>query len=277
MRNISGILLMLALLGVFMLPGLNNTPAEPLLTATNSATPGLGSLPKVTGTPRAVFPLIRIPNTNTPTNTPTRTPTRTNTPLATATRTGVPGTTGLQGRVVMQKARYFAITEWIFFFEQLYNPTGSPKPYTLLGVNVTGPIFPGNNPRFHTSWTGAPDYVLSGCWGPNGSTDWNLGPNYRCAPNQNEGWHEDHIGASSNLEITTPGHYWVEFWACLSSHFQCTTAGQSPTWIKLGDAQFDADPPTAAALAADDATPMPQTTCALITDDPDNIHLDCKR
>jgi hypothetical protein len=271
MRNVAGILLFLALLSGMLLLALSRLVETPQAAA-SAPRLAIGS-----GTPM-YFPMIyKVPTlTPTVTRTPTITPspTKTLTPVpATATRTGVPGATALQGRVVMQKARFYAVIEWIWFYEQLYNPTGSPKPYTLLGVNVTGPNASWVNPRFHTSWTGSPDYVLSGCWGPNGDTDWNQGFNYRCGLTSNDGWHTDHVGASSNVEINTPGHYWVEFWACISSYFECTTPGQNPTWLKLGDAQFDADPPPPGAHAV--ATHMPQTKCGLITTDPNNIYLKC--
>jgi hypothetical protein len=267
MRNLSGILLILALLGVFMLPMMAG-PASALNRPDTS-------WEKITGTPRAALPVFL----HNPTLTPTQTPTATRTPTVappTPTRTGVPGATGLTGRLVFvePKTRYYTNVEWIKFWEQIYNPTGSPQSYTILGVNVyrQSPSF--QNLGFHTSWTGGPDWISAGCWGPNGFTNWNNG--HRCAPNQNEGWHQDHIGDASNIEITTPGHYYIEFWACLSSYFQCTTQGQSPTWRKLGDnLHFDADQNPTTAHGVVEPTQMPQTTCFLITDDPENVYLKC--
>jgi hypothetical protein len=281
MRNLAGVLLVLALLAVFLLPGISQ-PAQTRLVE-DTAAASFGPFPNQTGTPVAALPVMAVMDTPTPTNTPTatitptstRTPTPTNTVVATATRTGVPGATGLDGRVLMEKQAYYTHIEWIKFFIQIYNPTGQPIAYTLLGINVWRDEIFDTNLGFHTSWTGAPDYVLSGCWGPTGFTDWNRGPNYRCAPTSAEGWHQDHIGDASNLEIEVPGNYRVEFWACLSGYDQCVH-NQNPTWRKLGpDAFFVANPAPAGAHAAAINTPMPQTTCFLITDDPENVYLKC--
>jgi hypothetical protein len=277
MRHIGAILLVLALLGVFILPGLARQAGQ----ASVAKSAFLTTTPGLTGTPALLFPLVFNPPTPTPTPTPTntptatKTPTPTNTPLATATRTGVPGATGLTGRLVFveNKTRYYTNVEWIKFWEQIYNPTGGPLPYTLLGVNVWKSGFPDANMGFHTSWTGGPDWVSAGCWGPNGYTDWNTG--HRCAPNDGEGWHQDHVGDASNIEITTPGHYYIVFWACQSSYAVCTGGGAA-NWRQLGSPlHFDADQ-NPAAHAVEVATQMPQTTCKLITDDPENIYLDCQ-
>lgn len=270
MRNFGGIVLMLALAGVFMLPTLAGPGAAPAAAQQQPA----AAWDLITGTPRLALPVFL----HNPTLTPTPTPTATRTPSPappTPTRTGVPGATGLTGRLVFvePKTRYYTNIEWIKFWEQIYNPTGSPQPYTLLGVNVWKQGIPNQNLGFHTSWTGSPDWIAAGCWGPNGSTDWSTG--HRCAPNQNEGWHQDHIGDASNIEIMTPGRYFIEFWACLSSYATCTGGGTA-NWRKLGDnLHFDADPAPQTAHNANDPAPMPQTTCFLIANDPDNVYLKC--
>jgi hypothetical protein len=275
MRKVSGILLVLGVMGALLVPGLARSSAANLVAA--NGTEWLeGSWPNATGTPRAALPFILRDPTLTPTNTPTATKTPTQAP-ATATRTGVPGKTSLEGRLVMQKGRYFTHREWIWFHIQLYNPTGQPLPYTILGVNVwrDNQFTPDTDLGFHTSWTAGPDYVLSGCWGPNGFTDWNKGANYRCAPNASEGWHTDHIGDASNIEIEVPGTYRVVYWACVSSYNSCRNQGGQPDWRLLGEASFIADPGLASAQDAETATPMPQTTCFLNTEDPNNIYLEC--
>lgn len=296
MRNVAGILLVLALLGVFMLPGLSGASADVRaalqLTATVTHTTTqryLGPFPNMTGTPRAVMPVVLNLPTLTPTQTATPTitptPTRTSTPtqtiVASPTRTGVPGATGFTGRIffVEPKTRYYTNIEWIKFWEQIYNPTGHPMSFTILGVNVWKDEqfpFPDTNLGFHTSWTGAPDWILSGCWGPNGYTDWNIGHNYRCAPNENEGFHQDHVGEASNIEITTPGNYWIELWVCTATHDQCLHGGGGPdAWKKLGqNLNFIADP-NPLAHGVIQPTQMPQTKCYLNTEDPDNIYLKC--
>ncbi len=274
MRHISGILLILALLGVFMLPAMARPGAPEVAEAYRPNT----TWENVTGTPRAALPVFLHMPTLTPTKTPTRTPTpsKTSTTQPTATRTGVPGASGLTGRLVFvePKTRYYTNIEWIKFWEQIYNPTGGPKPYTLLGVNVWKSGFPDSNLGFHTSWTGGPDWISAGCWGPTGNTDWNTG--HRCAPNENEGWHQDHIGEASNIEITTPGHYYMVFWACQSSYAVCTGGGAAD-WRQLGSPlHFDADQNPAVAHGVSGPTPMPQTQCFLITDEAGSTYLDCK-
>src|SRR5687768_14895684 len=90
MRHIGAILLVLALLGVFMLPGL----ARPAAEVPSASSVGIGPFPNTTGTPMAAFPLIFNPPTNTPSPTPTATRTPTWTPTATAT---VPPPQPMQG------------------------------------------------------------------------------------------------------------------------------------------------------------------------------------
>jgi hypothetical protein len=273
--TVGGIVVILALLAVFLLPGMTGQAAAPKQVV--EATEWLeGDWPNSTGTPRAAFPFfLRLP-TLTPTNTPTVTKTPTPAP-PTATRTGVPGKTNLEGRIVMQKGRYYTHVEWIWFHIQLYNPTGNTLPYTILGVNVWKcPIrILACDLGFHTSWPAAPDFILPGCWGPTGNTDWNRGPNYRCALNSSEGWHTDHIGDSSNIEIEAAGTYEVVFWACVSSWDSCHGNGGVPDWRQLGQTTFIADPAPASAQSAADPTPMPQTKCFMVADEQVGIYLKC--
>ena len=279
MRKVSGVLLILALMGAFLLPGLARSNAANLV-ALNGTQWLEGSWPQSTGTPRAALPFILRNPTLTPTKTPTPTltPTVTRTPTqapATATRTGIACSNGFTGRLVFvePKTNYYTNIEWIKFWQQIYNPTGCPKSYTFLGVNVhRETVFP-QYLGFHTSLTGAPDWISAGCWGPFGNTDWNTG--HRCGMTQNDGWHEDHIGASSNIPITIPARYRIEYWVCYSSHSACENGPGD--WRQLGTPlifQADQNP----AQAQDLPTPVPDDDyplCFLIQDDPNNIYLKC--
>ena len=223
-------------------------------TATPTATPTVGimlplilkqSTPTPTPTIGILLPLVVKQPTSTPTSTPTLTMT------ATATHPPYVITTGhLSGQIALKDhpeiPQYYMNIEWIKFFNWIHNESSTTvERYQILGVQVTWPD--GVRNAFHTIWTGAPDYIggippgSANCYGPSGSTlDWNLP--LRCAPDIGSAQTEDHVGASSNIPVDTPGIYTMQYYVCQSASVSaCSNNGE---WHPLGGSlTFTAVPP----------------------------------
>jgi hypothetical protein len=239
--------------------------ATPTRTPTATATPTLG--------PKYLPWILRLP-----TFTPSRTPTPTRTATATVTATGVPGATGLTGRIELSenKPTYATFIENVFFYEWLHNPTGNTIRFGILGVATNGPQ---PNYPFRTSWdgAGAPGgqlEIFAGCHGPAGIP---------CAPNPDAGRHQDHVGDSafedSPFEIEVPGVYTLQYFVCYSSYAACQQPGGN--WQQLGSSlQFTTihwTPTPGGQGAETDGTPSDASgrLCFLITDNPRGLYLQC--
>jgi|SRR5579859_270257 len=202
-------------------------------TGTNTQTPTKTATPTKTSTIGVLLPIFAKIATYTPSATSTTLPTRT--PSPTPSQPPYTITTGhLSGQISWKDhpdiPQYYMNIEWIKFLAWLHNDSGnSIEPYEILGVRVYWPD--GVRNAFHTTWTGAPDYVGSNCYGPNGPTlDWSLP--LRCAGDSGSGQTEDHIGASSNIPVDTAGQYRLQFFACQSGSVSaCSNGGE---WHQLG-------------------------------------------
>lgn len=259
---------LLALAAVAGQPGapvadwVTETPVEK---PTETYTPTPSQTPTATptlGTQFAHLPEVLLAPTFTPTLTPTRTPT------PTATRTGMPGASGLTGQIVLKlnKPSYATYIENVYFYQLLHNPTGGPIAYSYLGVNVRQPD--GSYLPFKTSWTGAPDTILPGCYGPNGAP---------CSPGPDGAWNEDHVGddaESTAWEIRQPGGHVIELWVCYSSHAGCGQPGAA--WAKLAEVGFTAVhwTPSAPGIKAEEPD-WSDRACFLIVEDPEGPYLRC--
>jgi len=212
-------------------------------TPTRTGTPTKTSTPTKTATIGVLLPIFVKVATFTPMPTITASPTRT--PSPTVTQPPYIISTGhLSGQIYWKENRsiqqYYMNIEWIKFMQWFHNDSGTTiEPYEITGVRVWWPD--GIRNAFHTTWTGAPDYVGSNCFGPNGITlDWNLP--LRCAGDSGSGQTEDHIGASSNIPVDTAGQYRLQYFVCQSSSVNaCSNGGE---WHQLGgDLTMVAVPP----------------------------------
>jgi hypothetical protein len=241
-------------------PTATRTPTS-TSTPTTTQTPTITQTPTKTQTPTEtptiglLLPLIMKQPTLTPTLTNTATPTKTPTitPLPTSTHPAYTITTGhLSGNIALKDhptvPQYYMNIEWIKFFEWFHNDSSSTvERYQITGVRVTWPD--GVRNAFHTTWTGAPDYIgvipphSGNCYGPNGNTlDWNLP--LRCGVDIGSAQTEDHVGASSNIPVDTQGTYTMQYFVCQSASVSaCQNGGE---WHQLGgNLQFAAVPPPA--------------------------------
>ena len=258
-------------------PTITGTPTG---TATTSPTATITRTPTTTPTIGLLFPLILKQPTYTPTATRTNIPTIT--PSATSTHSHYTITTGhLSGNIFLKDhpdiPHYYMNIEWIKFFQWFHNDSGNTvERYQITGVRVTWPDGVRNN--FHTTWTGAPDYVggippnSANCYGPNGVTlDWGLP--LRCAGDQGSGQTEDHVGASSNIPVDTQGTYTMQYFVCQSpSVSACQSGGE---WHQLGDnLTFIADPPPPE-WHVNAPPPTGGEVCQLVMTDASHGHLDC--
>jgi hypothetical protein len=261
MRHIGAILLVLALLGVFMLPGLarqaGRTPDA------NSAE--MAAAPNTTGTPALLFPLVFNPPTPTPTSTPTATRTPTATPTAT---TGLPLPQPMQGNIRREdpnKPSYATYIEDIWHWFWIRNNNASRVYFGILGVNVQK--HQSSYSFFHTSWDGAqaPNGVLEinggGCYGPVGIP---------CGGSAGSSEQRDKV------IVTEPGTYTLSLHICQSSFSTCTNPSGGGHWSgPLSSVQFVAIHWTPSAPTGD-PKPLPEEPCRLITDNPGGTYLSCK-
>jgi hypothetical protein len=208
-------------------------------TATATKTPTITTTPTKTRTPTAtatigvLLPVFVKIATYTPSATYTASPTITPTPTV-SQAPYVISTGHLSGQIYWKENRpvqqYYMNIEWIKFMQWFHNDSSNTiERYQITGVRVTWPD--GNRNAFHTTWTGAPDYVGSNCFGPNGPTlDWSLP--LRCAGDSGSAQTEDHIGASSNIPVDTAGQYTLQYFVCQSSSVSaCSNGGE---WHQLG-------------------------------------------
>jgi hypothetical protein len=242
-------------------------------TSTQTETPTQTATPTSTPTIGILLPIIMRMPTSTPSATFTALPTHTSSP--TPTQPPYTITTGhLSGQIYWKDhpgfPQYFMNIEWIKFLAWFHNDSGSSiEPYEITGVRVTWPD--GQRNAFHTTWTGAPDYVGSNCYGPSGPTlDWNLP--LRCAGDSGSAQTEDHIGASSNIPVDTAGQYRLQYFVCQSTSVSaCSNGGE---WHQLGaDLTMVAVPPAQEMHSV----PSPPTGqfCQLIMTDATRGSLQC--
>ena len=233
-------------------------------TATSTKTPTKTSTPTKTPTVVWLLPFVAKQPTLTPTSTPTSSPT----PILSPTPTHAPYTisTGhLSGLIYWEEGRsqYYMTIEWIKFMQWFHNDSDSTiERYELSGVNVIWPD--GVRNAYHNTWTGAPDYIGSNCYGPSGPTlDWSLP--LRCAGDTGSAQVEDHIGASSNIPVDTPGQYTLQYYVCQSTSVNaCENNGE---WHKLGpDLTMVAVPPPQE-LHSLPATPIGDVCQLALTDE----------
>ena len=207
--------------------GVDTETATATATATTSETATTTATPTATKTRGPNYlPIILRDKTSTPTPTVTATSTATRTP------TQPPITTGLTGQVAMKlnKPTYATFIENVFFYENIFNPTGGTIYYGILGVNVQRPD--GSWMPFKTSWdgAGAPGgrlQIWANCHGPSGGV---------CAPNADAGRAEEHVGSNpgedSPWKVTLVGQYKINFMVCYSSFTGCQQPGA--VWAQLG-------------------------------------------
>ncbi len=260
--------------------------ASPTTTATTSATVTATPSRTATSTRGPIrFPLIMRQPTLTPTATSTATKTPTATLTPTKTPTQPPITTGLTGQMALKenKPTYATNIENVFFYENIFNPTGGIIFYGILGVNVQQPD--GSWMPFKTSWdgAGAPSgrlQINAGCHGPSGGV---------CAPNADAGRATDHVGTNLNEDspwkVTQVGQYKMYFMVCYSSYTGCQQQNGA-VWAQLaGPVNFQAinwTPTPSANVANPTATPAYSAAdygpiCYLITDDPAGTYLSCPK
>jgi hypothetical protein len=237
MRNISGILLILALLVVFMLPTLTG-PAAPQAAALDAPQ---AAIPNITGTPMAL-PVFRHDPSPTPTHTSTWTPTPTRTATASPT---VPPPQTMQGNLRREepgKPSYATNIEDIWHWFWIRNNNPGRVYYGVLGVNVL--------------------YIEGGgCYGPNG---------YPCAGSAGAAEQRDKV------IVAQPGTYTLSLHICQSSFSACTSQNGGGQWSgPLSQVQFVAIDWTPSAPTGD-PTPAPEELCQLITGEPGGTYLHCK-